>query len=350
MAKAKPITTMIVGLGRIGWQHHIREAAKSPHFEVTAAVDTLADRRKEAGKLYGCATFATIEEALKADLAELAVICTRSIDHCEHSLKAFRAGCHVFVDKPAAMSVREMDRMMAAAKKAGKVFTVHQSSRAVDNLRFIRELIDSKLLGKVHWIKRSGLVFYRRNDWQMIKKHGGGMLNNAGVHHIDSVLTLLDAPVKDVWGDLKHTGVCVGDADDFARVSIRSEDGRLIEIEMSYACPFHQPHWLVCGNYGSMLIENAKDGKAKLKYFDPKKTPKRTRQGAVPQGRKYRMPEKLPWVEKTVDTTPGKPYGDFYENLYKAIRRGAKPLVTAESVRLTTWVMDQVRKSSQWGA
>lgn len=349
MAKEKPITTMVVGLGRAGWKHHITQAAKNAHFKVTAAVDIVPERRKEAEEFCGCKTFATLDEALKAGLAELAVIATRSIDHCEHTVKAFNAGCHVFLEKPAAMNVREIDRMIAAAKKHRRVFTFNQSLRGSPDFRFVRELIDSKLLGHVFWIRRSGHDFYRRNDWQMEKRYGGGYYNNAGSHVTDGLVQLVDSPIVDVWGDLKHTA-SAGDADDFARVSIRTKEGRLLEFDGSYSCALPQPAWLICGTNGSCQVEGdwEKGFTAKLKYFDPKRAPKRKLEGPVPADRQYRIPEELHWIEKTIPAKPKKPFPDWYDSLYKAIRKGAKPLVTPESVRTAIWVMDQVRKTSQW--
>lgn len=344
MPEEKPITTLIVGLGRIGWDFHIKEAAKNPHFRITAAVDALPERRKEAKDTFGCKSFETIEDALDAGLAELAVICTRSADHCPHTLQALKAGCHVLVEKPAAMSVREMDRMIAAAKKARKLLTVHQSMRAAKDLRFIRETIDSGILGKVFWIRFSTQTFFRRNDWQQLKKFGGGYLNNNGVHAVDSVLRLIDSKIESVWGDLKHT-VTAGDADDWLKVVIRGRNGRVIEVEQSYACAFSGPKWLVCGTTGSMQMVGEQ---ATLKYFDPKKAPALDVVTTAPAGRKYGNSDVLPWEEKTVPAEPANPYPDFYEALYNSIRKKAKLLVTPQSVRDTTWVLDQTRKSSLW--
>lgn len=344
VTKGKPVRTVIAGLGRIGWDFHAKEIAKNPGFELVGAVDALPARRKEAQDAYGCKTFATLEAALKSGLGELVVVCTRSVDHCPHSIKSLRAGCHVLVEKPAAMSLGEMDRMIAAAAKAGKVLTVHQSGRKSAELRFVRETIDSKILGKVFWIRFSTQTFFRRNDWQQLKRFGGGYLNNNGVHAVDSVLRLMDSPLEDVWGDLKHT-VTAGDADDWIKVVLRATDGRVIEVEQSYACAFDTPTWLVCGTAGSMQIVG---GKATIKYFDPKKAPKIKVDPRAPLARRYGNDDRLPWKEKTVPAKSKKPYPDFYEALYKSIRRGNKLLVTPESVRETIRVLDAVRKSSLW--
>ncbi len=87
---------------------------------------------------------------------------------------------------------------------------------------------------------------------------------------------------------------------------------------------------------------------ATIKYFDPKKAPKIKVIETPPAGRKYGNTDVLPWQEKTVAVEPKKPYPDFYETLAKAIRKGAKLLVTPESVRVTIATLDAVRKSSMW--
>jgi scyllo-inositol 2-dehydrogenase (NADP+) len=344
MNAAAPITTMVVGLGRIGWEYHCKQAAANPGFTVTAAVDPLPERRREAEALCGCRTFATIEEGLRAGLAELAVIATRSSDHVAHALQALEAGCHVVVEKPAAPGVRDLDRMIEAAAARGRVLTVNQSDRASKDLRFVRETIDSGLLGDVFWIRLSAQSFFRRNDWQMLKRYGGGFLGNNGVHAVDSLLRLADSPVHDVWGDLKHV-VTAGDADDWLKIIIRTERGRVLEIEQSYACAFPGPRWLVCGATGTMT---ATDAKASLKFFDPRAAAPITVIDAAPEGRRYGNADALPWQERVVDMEPARPYPDFYQSLARSIREGAEPLVTMASVRATMAVLDAVREKSMW--
>lgn len=344
MPESKPITAGVVGLGRIGWGHHARILSQNPAFKLTACVDPLEDRRKEAESTYRCATFADIKEFLASGLAELAVICTRSVDHCAHTLAALRAGLHVVVEKPMAMNTKEADRMMAAAKKARRVLTVNQSQRANGQMRFIREVMDSGILGDVFWMRFTRHSFMRRNDWQMLKKYGGGYMNNNGAHSIDFSLLLLDSPVQDVWATLKHT-VGAGDGDDFMKVVLRGRNGRVIEVEESYACAFPQPAWLVCGTTGTLQIA---DKQAVIKYFDPKKVKPIAVVDAAPEGRRYGNDDVLPWEEKTVEVKPATPYPDFYENLAGAIRRRGKLLITPESVRKQLHVLELARKSAGW--
>ena len=344
MASMKPITVGVVGLGRIGWNFHLKQLKQNPAYNITACVDQLPARRKEAEEVYGCQTFSNIDDFLESGVAELAIICTMSVDHCKHTLRALKTGHHVLVEKPMAMTVREADSMIKAARKAKRVLTVHQSHRGRPENLFPREIIDSGILGKVFWARITSHSFVRRNDWQTLKKNGGGFLNNWGAHAVDSCLLLLDSPVKDVWGDMKHT-VTAGDADDFDKVILRGKNGRVIEAEFSYACAIPQPTWLMAGTCGTMQMVG---DTAQIKYFDPKKVkPIKAVDGPV-MSRGYGSDDHLPWQEKTIKAVPTKPYPDFHANLAQAIRKGKKLLVPAEQVREQIRVLGMIRKSAGW--
>jgi scyllo-inositol 2-dehydrogenase (NADP+) len=348
MAQAKPVKVGIVGLGRIGWSHHFKILSGKANFKIVAAVDALADRRAEAEQAVpGCKTFATAEEFFKSGLAELAIVCTRSSDHGPHTIAALKAGLHVMVEKPMATSVKEADKMIAAAAKANRVLTVHQNRRDRDDARFVRQTIDSGILGKVFWIRLSQQSFFRRNDWQQLKKYGGGFLNNNGAHAVDNAIQLLASPVADVWGDLKHT-VTAGDADDWVKVMLRGKNGRIVEVEQSYACAFPPATWLVAGTCGTMQIVK---GEAQIKWFDPKKVAPIKIIDAAPAGRKYGNDDKLPWQEKTVPANPSDEGPDIYDNLAAVIRKKSKKLlITPASVREQIRVMDAIRNCCGWKA
>lgn len=349
MSKSKPITVGVVGLGRIGWNYHVQEVlVNKPAYKVVACVDALPERRAEAEQLLGCTTYATAEEFFKKSDAQLAIICTRSADHCRHTLAALKAGMDVVVEKPMAMSVAEADRMIAAARKARRVFTVHQNRRDRDEARFVRQTIETGILGKVFWMRQSAQQFFRRNDWQQLKKFGGGYLNNNGAHALDNMIQMLGAPVADVWGDLKHT-VTAGDADDWLKVVLRGKNGVVAELEQSYACAIPQPTWLVAGLHGTMQITK---GEATIKYFDPKQVKPITVDSSTPAGRQYGNSDKLPWQEKVVPAKPTDKGPDFFDNLAKVLasRKIAKLLISPESVREQIRVMDAIRKCCGWKA
>ena len=300
-----PIRTAIAGLGRAGWKIHALTIQKRTDFQLVAVIDQDAGRRAEAESTFpGCRAFADWKVFLKEkNGAEFVVIATPSIAHGPMSIEALKAGLHVMSEKPMAMNVKEAERMIAAAKKAKRILTIHQNHRSDAELHHLLAIINSGILGKVFMIKMCGNRFSRRNDWQTLRKYGGGTLNNTCPHNIDQVLQLLQSPVKDVWGDLQAC-ITAGNADDHVKVLIRGKSGRVIDLEVSDACALPQPAWVMMGTLGT-LVQEGKE--FVIKYLDPSKLSKLKVMDtvAVPD-RKYGVigGETLEWNEKRVPACP----------------------------------------------
>jgi scyllo-inositol 2-dehydrogenase (NADP+) len=339
-----PIRCGIVGLGRIGWAHHAQSIIQHGGFELAAACDILEERREEAKAATGCATYSSLDELLKDDNVELVIVATQSIDHEPMSIAALKAGKHVLCEKPAAQSAKGIKRMIAAANKSGTLLTMHHNLRLNPEFLYVREVIKSGIIGKPFRIKRRHQAFNRRNDWQVLRKYGGGMTGNWGIHLVDACLQLLDSPVKDVWGDVKHV-FNPGDAEDDIKALIRGESGMALDIDMNSTCAAPEPTWVVCGDSGTLWI----DGKtAHLKYFDRKKLPK-LKVNDLPYAidRRYGVipgPDAIPWQEREEEVKPKKTYPSYYDNLRDAVRKGKPLLVTPESALQTYEALDAIRK------
>jgi UDP-N-acetylglucosamine 3-dehydrogenase len=138
---AKPITMAVAGLGRAGWDLHVRAVRGRKDFALTEVMDLAPERLEEAKAEFGCRTFRDWKSFLKASKAELVVVATQSHDHAWMSLEALAAGKHVLVEKPAATKLADLDKMIAAAKKSKKLLTVHQSARLHADYLRIQEVI-----------------------------------------------------------------------------------------------------------------------------------------------------------------------------------------------------------------
>ncbi len=350
----KPIKTAIAGLGRAGWNIHgrgilNRRQSGKLDFEVVAVIDPMDERLKEAETTFpGCKGFKDWQTFLKEkNGAEFIVIATQSVDHGPMSMDALKAGLHVMTEKPMAMSVKEADKMIATAKKAKRIMTIHQNRRCDSDLHHLVHIIKSGILGKVFMIKQYSSNFARRNDWQTLRKFGGGTLNNTCPHTIDQLLLLLDSPVESVWGDLQAC-VTAGDAEDHVKVLIRGKNGRVIDMEVTGAFNFSQPHWQVMGTLGSLRSEGEE---FVIKHLDPKKLPKlkAVASSAVPD-RKYGVigGEQLEWQETRVKAKDPKFEVNFYDRLYDSIRNKKKLFVTPESVRDQLRVIELARKGTKF--
>ncbi len=340
-----PLRVAVIGLGRAGWDIHVNHLKGRTDFALAACVDPLADRRAQAEGELKVKTFPDLKSLLRAKLADLVVVATRSVDHAPDSIAALKSGCHVVCEKPMATTLKDTDRMIAAAKAAKRQLFIHQNYRWHDDSRHLREIIDSKVLGDVYEIRARWIGYARRNDWQTLRKNGGGVLNNTGPHLVDTMLQLLDAPCVNVWSDLKHLKDA-GDCEDHVKLILRGKNGRVCDLEVSTAVALPSPKWTLLGTAGAMTSDGTT---SKLRYFDPARAPAlKAVDGAVP-GRKYGVvgtKDELPWVEETRPTKPTAPGGNFYDNVAGVLLRGEKMIVTPPQAREIMRVIGVAKKGT----
>ena len=342
-----PIRTAIAGLGRAGWSIHVNGLKDRNDFKIVACIDPEPERRKEAEQLLGCRTYADWKDFIKdPGDAELAIIATASTMHTPMSIDALKAGLHVLTEKPMSVGLKEAGQMLKAAKKAKRLFTVHQNYRCQGELHQALGIMDSGILGKVFFIKMNWTNFSRRNDWQTLRKFGGGTLNNTGPHSLDHALQFMQSPVVDVWGDLQAV-VTAGDAEDHVKIMLRGKNGRVIDHEVSSAIAQSQPKLMIMGTLGTLKREG---DEYLIKYLDPKKLAKLKVDSrlAVP-GRKYGVQgDQLDWQEKRIPANPPELNVDFYSELYKSIREKKPLFVKPEEVYEQMRVNALARKGTRF--
>jgi len=266
-----PITTVMAGLGRAGWDIHWRQLLKGrAAFRVVAVIEPVAERRAEAVAEIGCRTYPSFDAFLADPVGDLIVLATPSGGHGPETLACLERGLHVAVDKPMCQSVAEADAMMALARARKRVLTCYHPYRFDRAFRIMCEVVRSGRLGRLVEIKCNRGSFARRNDWVMRKARGGGMHNVWGSHTVDQCLQLAGSPVKDVFSDLQCT-VTPGDADDHCKILIRCASGVVIDVEVSSCQAFPpQPEWMVAGACGGLV--SCPEG-VRVKWFDPKAAP-----------------------------------------------------------------------------
>jgi predicted dehydrogenase len=338
-----PIRCGIVGLGRIGWCHHAQILMQHGGFELKAVCDIEADRRAEAHAASGCATYERYADMLANPEVELVIVASQSIDHEPMSIMASNAGKHVLVEKPSAQSAAGIRRMMAAASAHGRLLTMHHNYRLNPEFLYVKETVESGVLGRVFRIKRRNQGFGRRNDWQVLRKYGGGMTGNWGIHLVDQCLCLMSSDVVDVLGDVNLI-FNPGDAEDDIKALIRGANGMTLDIDMTSACAAPEPSWVVMGTQGTLWING---NTSHVRYFDPEKLPAITPNDLhLAIGRQYGVipgPEVIPWEEREEKPVPQGKYPSFNDNLYAAIRE-SQPLVVEPASALKTYeVLDQIR-------
>ena len=341
-----PINVAIAGLGRTGWNNHANACAHLPdQFRVVAVCDPDPDRQAEAIERFDCLAYASYQELVADKAVELMVVATPSNLHAEQAIAAMRTGQHVIVEKPMASDLAGADAMLAVANETGQILTVHQNLRYAADFVKVREVIASGVLGRIIEVRIHNGGFGRRWDWQTMKRYGGGMLNNSGPHFVDMGMLLIDDPEPDVFCHMEATPLYAGDADSHVKVILKPKPGQgpLVEINITTACAFPQPNFLVLGTQGSMACYREE---AHLKYFDPAEAPSLVLDEApIARDRVYNR-EQLPWKEEKLSFAYDGAGGvqELYRALYASIRQGEELDITPESVRAQIAVLEKCRE------
>src|SRR5688500_9954868 len=152
----------LVGVGFMAWIHYL-SYQKAPAVKL-AAVCTCdseklgGDWRGIKGKfgptgeqvdLSGVKKYSRLTEVLRDPAIALVDLCLRPNLHAEAALAALKAGKHVFVEKPMALTAADCDKMVKAAEKAGKQLLVGHVLPLLPEYAFARKTIASGKYGKL---------------------------------------------------------------------------------------------------------------------------------------------------------------------------------------------------------
>lgn len=336
----------IIGFGGMGRWH----AENAPRAGVTiAAVCDIAEEKRATARELGYRVYNSAEELLADPQVNTVILTVPNYLHKEMCLKAAAAGKNVITEKPAALSVAELDEMEAACKAAGVFFTSHQNRRWDKDMLMVKKAYDEGLLGNIFTIEsrlHSGNGYM--HEWHLYKKYGGGMMYDWGVHLIDQILFMMpDAKVKTVFADIKK--VLHEEVDDYFKIILKMDNGITAHIELSTYILDYQPRWLVGGDKGTMVVKTfAGDGNIyhtgkMLEKLPPQITETEagpTRQFApVPPG--GIVTEPLPAIQSD--------WTDFYRNVSDVLNGKAESKIKIPEVRRVLSVMEAAWQSAETG-
>ncbi len=146
----------------------------------------------EAALRFGYEGYYTDLDQMLAD-PRIAVFdnCASANAHVSPTLQAIAAGKHVLCEKPLATNAADAHRMWKAAQEAGVVHMTGFNYRYVPAVRFVRELIEQDVIGRIYsfrgcYLQEGGDNPDRPFTWRSDRSQGGyGALGDIGVHIID---------------------------------------------------------------------------------------------------------------------------------------------------------------------
>lgn len=209
-----------------------------------------------------------------------------TVYHAQHTIEALEHGCHVFCDKPVAMSLQEARQMDETARKQGRKLMIFQPRRLNSDTMAVRSLMESGILGKIYQLKLYVGNYSRRNDWQAFRKNGGGMLRNYGAHYVDQFLCLLHEKLRLLTCATDRIA-SLGDADDVVKMLLCSESGILLDLDINQASALQPYRWCIYGKYGTAMVRGTANDWEIRRYDPAELKPVSADERMAAQGREY---------------------------------------------------------------
>ena len=268
-----------VGVGLIGYgaiaRHHAASIAATSGLSLAGVCDVSDERRRQAAQDWSVPTHARAEAMLEDQDVGLVVVGTPPSIHFDSVMAALKAGKHVVCEKPFAIHLEEVDRMIDAAAARDRVLTVYQSRRWDPDYLALRDVVRSGRIGDAFYMESFiGGYDHPCDFWHSHEPISGGMIYDWGSHYFDWILQLMPGSVrrlsanahKLVWHDVTNS--------DQVRVDLTFTGGAQATFLQSDIASVRKPKWYVLGTRGAVIGEwqdeaVPADFPARVKVFRP---------------------------------------------------------------------------------
>jgi predicted dehydrogenase/NADPH:quinone reductase-like Zn-dependent oxidoreductase len=222
-AAATPYSVGVVGAGSFGSRVLIPALAASGA-RLRAVASSRGTSAAVAARRHGFERVATDLGALFDDPAvDTVAILTRHDSHADLALRALRAGKHVFVEKPLALTDGHLDELEAEVARGGRLLTVGFNRRFAPLARAMRAQL-SRRAGPASLVLTVNAGAVPREHWVHSPAAGGGRIAGEACHFIDLARFLVGSPIRALT-TVPAVGRDGAAVDDVAHLTIAFADG-----------------------------------------------------------------------------------------------------------------------------
>lgn len=229
-AHAGPIGVGCLGAGQFGRMVLLPIVAKTPQFSLRAVSSASgATAARTAAKLGFAVAASDNEEVLRDARVDLAVVLTRHNQHASLVCQALRAGKHVFVEKPLAMTEQELQDVEDALHASPRILMVGFNRRFSPAAREARAFFEG--------VRQPLTVSIRFNagdippdHWTQQHAIGGGRIIGEACHAIDLATYLVGSPPVRVFAESIGGVDAPAMTDDQCFITLRHENGAVSSI------------------------------------------------------------------------------------------------------------------------
>ncbi len=227
----------LIGYGKVA-QVHAKALTEAQDSTLVAVWGRNKDKADLFAKQWGILAFTDMQKMIAEAKVDAVVITTPHPAHKGNTLEALKAGAHVLVEKPMALTVADCQEMIDCARQEKKKLAVISQRRWLPSTQRIHKAIEDGKLGKamigqVTMLGWRDEEYYNSDPWRgKWDKEGGGVLINQAPHQLDLLHWFL-GPVKEVyaqWDNINHPYI---EVEDTVVGTVRFASGAIASILVS---------------------------------------------------------------------------------------------------------------------
>lgn len=328
----------VIGCGRIA-PKHTESIMAIPEAELIAVCDIVPERADDFAHRYNAEKYLDYKELLQRDDIDVVTIATPSGSHAEIGIAAARAGKHVMVEKPMAMTLAEADLLIRTCHEHGVKLAVIHQNRFNKSIKTLRRALEAGRFGKlthgqatVRWNRNQD--YYTQAPWRGTRLQDGGVLMNQSIHNID-LLQWMMGPVESVFG-YTATVLRAIEMEDVAGAVLKFANGSIGLIEAATTIyPKNIEETLnIFGETGSAVIGGIAVNRVEVWEFPDSEAEKKE-------------------IFAAQESDPPSVYGfghrEIIEDMIKAVKTGAPPAVPGEEGRKALEIILAIYRCQQTG-
>ena len=170
-----------VGCGGIG-NYHFGHFEKIEDAQITAVCDLLDERVQKAAERFGATPYKDYREMLAKEKLDAVYVCVEPCAHDGMELLAIEHGCHLFVEKPVALSLEYARQVQAGLEAKGLIGAAGFQDRYLDIAPRMKAWVEMQEVGffNGYWVGGMPGVWWWRN-----RATSGGQAVEQTIHTFD---------------------------------------------------------------------------------------------------------------------------------------------------------------------
>jgi predicted dehydrogenase len=330
-APSNRINVGAIGTGRISRGHDMPGVWQSDFAQIIAVCDVDTKRASEGkalvneyyskknGKTFdGVKEYHDFRELINNKDIDAVLISTPDHTHAMIGVAAARAKKHIYMQKPASLTISEGRMVSDIVQKSGVKFQIGSQQRSSEQFRYAAELVRNGRIGQLKtvyvglpgdpsgdeepempippnlnydmWLASTPYVYYTekrvhpqegydRPGWLRCEQFGAGMITGWGSHHIDSAhwgMGMEKSGPVEVWGHAEFPKSGLWDVHGIFKTEALYDNGvkMVVSNELPNGIKFEgSDGWIFVtrGNYQATASDPVnKDGSKPLDASDPK--------------------------------------------------------------------------------